>query len=62
MDDFLSALHQVFTRYVDEIKVYRKGIDAIMDEIEDTNWKKYKALVGIYTVLRYMERRTKGGK
>jgi len=62
MDDFLSALHQVFTRYVDEIKVYRKGIDAIMDEIEDTNWKKYKALVGIYAVLRYMERRTKGGK
>lgn len=62
MDDFLSALHQVFTRYVDELKVYRKGVDAIMDEIENTNWKKYKALVGIYTILRYMEVRTKGGE
>jgi len=62
MDDFLGALHQVFTRYVDEIAVYRKGVDAILEEIEDTNWKKYRALVGIYAVLRYMEKRGKGGE
>jgi len=64
LDDFLGALHQTLVRYMDEIGVYRKGLETILEEINDRNWKRYRALAGIYAVLKFMEakgKETKGG-
>jgi len=55
LDDFLGALHQTLVRYMDEIGVYRKGVERILEEVNDRNWKRYRALTGIYAILRFMK-------
>jgi len=75
MDDFLEAINLLLIRHVDEIKLYeerlddkvkkehpvlgRKAMDEILKDITEQNWKRYRALVGIYAVLEYMEKKSK---
>jgi len=56
LDDFLASLQSFLTRYVKELqpKFYRKALDDLLMVINDKNWKRFKALVGIYAVLKYM--------
>lgn len=53
LDDLLATFHRIFTRYAEEIKIYVKGFEEILREINDKNWKKYKSLIGIWAVLGY---------
>ncbi|MFW6117722.1 MAG: hypothetical protein ACOC6G_03970 [Thermoproteota archaeon] len=59
LDDFLGSLHQILTRYMDETSIYRKAMDNVLSEIDERNWKRYRALIGIYAVLSYMRERSK---
>ncbi|KPV63114.1 MAG: hypothetical protein AOA66_1025 [Candidatus Bathyarchaeota archaeon BA2] len=60
LDDLLATFHRIFTRYAEEIKVYVKGFEEILQEINDKNWKKYKSLIGIWAVLSYKEKEEEG--
>lgn len=61
LDDLLGTFHRIFTRHP-EAKVYVKGLEEILQKIDDKNWKRYKNLIGIWTVLSYkMGKREEGG-
>jgi hypothetical protein len=56
LEDFLASLQSFLTRYIKKLqpKFYRKALDDFLIGIDDKNWKRFKALVGIYAVLKYM--------
>jgi len=57
LDDFLESLHQILVRYADELDIYRERVKGILREINEKNWKRYRALIGIYAVLEYMKKK-----
>jgi hypothetical protein len=55
LDTLLSFFNQIFVRYIDDIKVGVKNIESLLYNIENSNWFRYKSLIGIFSVLRYTE-------
>lgn len=57
LDDLLDGFQRVMIRHADELepKPGRRNIDEILSGINESNWKTYRSLIGIYAVLRYIE-------
>lgn len=54
LQNLLDAIHQLLTRHIDKVVPYRKGIDEILQDLNETNWEQYRSLIGIYAVLEFL--------
>jgi len=59
LDTLLSFFNQILVRYIDDVKVGVKNIESLLYNIENSNWFRYKSLIGIFSVLKYTESITK---
>jgi hypothetical protein len=55
LDTLLSFFNQMLVRYIDDINVGVKNIESLLYNIENSNWFRYKSLIGIFSVLSYTE-------
>jgi hypothetical protein len=59
LENLLSFFHQLLVRYVDNIKPDKRTFETLLYEIDNTNWFTYKSLIGIFSVLKYTETKSK---
>jgi len=57
LEDYYAYLHQFVTRHEDSIQKanIRPTFDTITGEINEGNWRNHKSIVGIYSVLKYVD-------
>lgn len=56
LEDYIAYIHQFVTRHLDSIeRNLRYTVDTITNQIDETNWRNHRSLVGIYSVLRYID-------
>lgn len=57
LEDYYAYLHQFVTRHTDSLQKgnVRPTIDTITSEIDEGNWRNHKSIVGIYSVLKYVD-------
>jgi len=54
--DFLEAIHHVLTRRLGELQVDRRALEGLLRDLDERNWKVFRALTGIYAALEYADR------
>ena len=62
LEDYYAYIHQFVTRYMDSVGKLRYTVDTITSQINETNWRNHRSLVGIYGVLTYIDVLQKGKK
>jgi len=56
LEDYIAYIHQFVTRHLDSIeRNLRYTMDTITSQIDETNWRNHRSLVGIYSVLSYID-------
>lgn len=55
LNSLLAFFHHLLVRYMDDIKPRRQDFETLLGEIDNTNWFTYKSLIGIFSVLEYIE-------